>query len=112
MDSLCLDAESPEPYLPRRGARDAAPLPRREDRGDPLQSTRIWQIDARLVIDKHASFRNRSNRQEQIRCDRRDRSTGHTAGRGHRGTAWGSARAYRTGLAVTEETGDGTNYRS
>src|SRR5690349_20992416 len=36
VDSLRLDAGSPEPDLPRRGARDAAALPRGEDRGDPV----------------------------------------------------------------------------
>ena len=36
LDPLRLDAGSPEPDLPRRGARDAAALPRGEDRGDPV----------------------------------------------------------------------------
>ena len=33
-------------HLPRRGARDAAALPRGEDRGDPIQSARIRKIDS------------------------------------------------------------------
>ena len=33
MDAFCLDAGSPEPHLPRRGAGDAAALPRGKDRG-------------------------------------------------------------------------------
>ena len=36
VDPLRLDAGSPEPHLPRRGAGDAAALPRGEDRGDPV----------------------------------------------------------------------------
>ena len=36
LDALRRDARSPEPDLPRRGARDAAALPRRKDRGDPV----------------------------------------------------------------------------
>src|SRR5216117_2706523 len=35
VDPLRLDAGSPEPHLSRRGAGDAAALPRGEDRGDP-----------------------------------------------------------------------------
>jgi NAD(P)-dependent dehydrogenase (short-subunit alcohol dehydrogenase family) len=36
LDALRVDAEPPEPDLPRGGARDAAGLPCRRDRGDPL----------------------------------------------------------------------------
>ena len=41
LDPLRLDAGSPEPHLPRRGAGDAAALPRGEDRGDPVQPARL-----------------------------------------------------------------------
>ena len=60
LDPLRLDAGSPEPDLPRRGAGDAAALPRGEDRGDPVQPARLGQVDARLVGGKHAALRDRS----------------------------------------------------
>jgi aryl-alcohol dehydrogenase-like predicted oxidoreductase len=80
-DTLCLDAGSPELDLPRRGARDAAALPRGEDRGDPVQPTRLRTTDTRLVLRKHAPVGNRSDRENQVRRDGRDRSTGHREGR-------------------------------
>ena len=46
MDPLCLDAGSPEPDLSRRGAGDAAALPRGKNRSDPVQPPRLGQIDA------------------------------------------------------------------
>jgi hypothetical protein len=108
---LRLDAGSPEPPLPRRGAGDAAALPRGEDRGDPVQSARIRKVDARLVVGKHASLRDRSNREKQVRRDGRNRSTSRGAGRGNRRKAWDSARPYRACLAFTEEAGDGAYRR-
>ena len=111
-NSLRLDAGSPEPPIPRRGTGDAATLPRPEDRGDPIQSTGLRKVDARLVVGKHASVRNRSNPKKQIRCGRRDGSSGRRAGRGTGGEARGAARSYRIGLAVAEGAGDGTHRRS
>ncbi len=71
----------------------------------------LYREEERLVVGKHAAFRNRSNREKQVRCDSRNRSTGREAGRGNRGKAWGSARSYRACLAVTEEAGDGAYHR-
>ena len=41
VDALRLDAEPPQPPLPRGGAGDAAALPRGGDRGDPVQPARL-----------------------------------------------------------------------
>ena len=46
LDALCLDAESTEPPIPGRGKGDAAPLHRRENRGDAIQSACLWEIGA------------------------------------------------------------------
>ncbi len=96
----------------REEEREMLPLCRAEKIGvipySPLASgrlTRDWSSE------QHAAFRNRSNREKQVRCDRRNRSTGRGAGRGNRGKAWGSARSYRACLAVTEGAGDGADHR-
>ena len=96
----------------REEEREMLPLCRAEEIGvDPVQPARLGQIDARLVVGKHAALRNRSNREKQVRCDRRNRSAGRGAGRGNRGKAWGSARSYRAGLAAAEGAGDGAHHR-
>ena len=90
----------------REEEREMLPLCREEKIGvipySPLASgrlTRDWSSER-----THRSETDQ-NREEQIRCDSRNRSTSHRAGRGNRGKAWSSTRSYRACLAVTEETG-------
>ena len=69
--------------LPRRGAGNAAAVPRGEYRGDPVQSAGLGTIDARLVVGKHASIRDRSDREDQVRRDELVDAHRHTTRRGY-----------------------------
>jgi aryl-alcohol dehydrogenase-like predicted oxidoreductase len=89
LDALRLDAESPEPDLPRRGARDAAALPRRGDRRDPVQPARRRPPDARLDGGQLAARPDRPDRGRQIRRDgRADRRSSCGWRSWRKSTAW------------------------
>ena len=96
----------------REEEREMLPLCRAEKIGvipySPLASgrlTRDWSSESTLRSETDQIA------EKQIRCDRRNRSTGRGAGCGNRGKAWGSARAYRAGLAVAEGAGDCAHHR-
>jgi hypothetical protein len=55
----------------REEEREMSRLPRGEDRSDPVQSARFWQVDASHVVGNDARVRNRPGRKEQIRRYRR-----------------------------------------
>ena len=69
----------------REEEREMLPLCREERIGViPYSPLASGQIDARLVVGKHPAFRNRSDREKQIRYDGRYRSPDRGAGRGNR----------------------------
>ena len=96
----------------REEEREMLPLCREEKIGvipySPLASgrlTRDWSKDRTLRSETDQIAKSKYD------SDSRNRSTDRRAGRGNRGKAWGSARAYRACLAITEEAGDGADHR-
>jgi len=112
LDPLRLDAGSPEPDLPRRGARDAARSVRAEKIGvtpySPLASgrlTRDWSSEKTLrsETDQIAKSKYDATAETDQRVVERVAEIAKKLGV--------PARPYRAGLAVTEGAGDGTDHR-
>ena len=73
LDALCFHAESLQPALSRRRARDDPPLPVRRHRRHSLEPAGPRPTDAPLAKRKHQAPRNRPVRQQDVLANRRSR---------------------------------------
>ena len=95
LDALRVDAELRQPALPRGGARDAAAVPRRRHRRDPVEPAGARPPDPRLGRDQRA----RGDRRVRAHAVREHRRRGPQGGRGGGAGGGGARRAAGTGGA-------------